>query len=203
MHFGRLRWVFKKKVQSKQEALLYESGPLASISFDRTISSRAHSHVCCGSLMPSVRISLAKRKVLGGEGEHPGPAVLPCPLWRTFPSSWLPNQSASCGERELPCPCHNKWLPWLQQQHKVKLSAAHNRPYLTKLSQQKQVWGWVRNVVPDILLYCMNSYARLFMYWHSSICIQMFCKSGEKLETWVRWIYHSELHVFYCHFNSD
>lgn len=28
---------------------------------------RAHSHVSCGSLMSTVRISLVKRKVLGGE----------------------------------------------------------------------------------------------------------------------------------------
>lgn len=151
---GLAFWQFwmsvKKKVQSKQEALLYESGPLASISFDRSISSRAHSHVSCGSLMSTVRISLAKRKVLGGEWEHPGPAVLPCPLWRTFPSSWLPNQSASCRERELPCPCHNKWLPWLQHRQNVKLSAAHNRPYLTKTVSadagmelnEKDIFAW-------------------------------------------------------------
>lgn len=39
----------------------------ASILFDRSISSRAHSHVSCSSLMSTVGISSAQRKVLGGE----------------------------------------------------------------------------------------------------------------------------------------
>lgn len=41
---------------------------------------RAHFHESCGSLMSTVRINLTKHKVLGGEGEYPGPAVLHCPL---------------------------------------------------------------------------------------------------------------------------
>lgn len=56
-----------KRVQSKQEAQLYEFGPLASILSDRGISSRAHSHISCTSLMSAVRISSVKRKVFGGE----------------------------------------------------------------------------------------------------------------------------------------
>lgn len=156
LHFWHF-WMSMRKVQSKQEALLYESGPLASISSDRSISSGAHSHVRRGSLMSTVRISLAKRKVLGEEWEHPGPDVLPCPLWRTFPSSWLPNQSASCRERELPCPCHNKWLPWLQYQRNVKLSAAHNRPYLTKTVSADAGMEWnEKDIIARFWLHCMN-----------------------------------------------
>lgn len=54
-----------KRVQSKQEAQLYDFGPLASILFDRGISSRVHSYISC-SLMSTVRISSVKRKVFGG-----------------------------------------------------------------------------------------------------------------------------------------
>lgn len=91
-----------------------------------------NSHVCWSSSMSVVGISPEKGKVCGAKWKYPGHHVLWCLLWRTLATSWLPNQSASCMERELPCPCHNKWLPWLQQQWNVKLPAAHNRPYLTK-----------------------------------------------------------------------
>lgn len=53
-----------EKVPSKQEGLLYESGPLASILLDRNISSIAHSHVSCTSFMSTVRISSAKGNIL-------------------------------------------------------------------------------------------------------------------------------------------
>lgn len=112
LHFVSFGWVWKKLSQSRRyyfmnldhlhPSCLTEAFPVELIS-----------HVNCSALMSTVRISLAKCKVLGGEWEYPGLAVLPCPLWRTFSSSWPPNQSASCRERELPCPCHNKWLPWL------------------------------------------------------------------------------------------
>lgn len=54
-----------------------------------------------------------QNKVFSRGWENPRPGVLQRSPWRTLPSSWLPNQSASCMERELPCPCHNKWLPRL------------------------------------------------------------------------------------------
>lgn len=49
----------------------------------------------------TVAIQFARRKVLVRGGKSIlGTLVLRCPLSRAFPSSWLPNQSASCREKE-------------------------------------------------------------------------------------------------------
>jgi len=83
-----------EKVPSKQEALLYESEPLASILFDRSISRRAHSHDSSSSLMSTVRISSVRRKVFCGEWEDLRPWCPSVPIVKDI-SLFLTAQSIS------------------------------------------------------------------------------------------------------------
>lgn len=91
------------------------------------------SHISCSSVISAVGICNKMQSFIGGKWVswacRPSvPIVKDISIFLT-----VPNQSASCMKRELPCRCHNKWLPWLQYTQNVKHSAAHNRPYLTKM----------------------------------------------------------------------
>lgn len=148
-----------KRAQSKQEAQLYDFGPLASILFDRGISSRVHSDISCSSLMSTVRISSVKRKVFGGEWVSwaccPSlPIVKDISLSLTAQSiSLLRRGSFLVPVTTSDClGCTTNRTP-SSQQLIIVLTWQKLR------SQRMKVWGWMKTkLLPDIWLCWLNSY---------------------------------------------